>query len=545
METLAPLTADDGLLGELVLPAGAYPAYAPPPGYPGYPGYGGVYPGYGGGLGPPGPTAPYPFPYYGLPSRRTVRHTLERRTWMWVVGITALVAALVGGVVGAVVGSRSQQTEVEQFFPNRSVLAKPQDIQEVLAKVEPAVVSIDSQSGSDGGSAGGDFVQAAGSGMILTPTGEILTNNHVVAGATSVTVTLFGQTQALAAHVVGTDPSEDLALVQIDRASGLPTVTFGNSGQSQVGDTVLAIGNALALAGGPSVTEGIISAENRSLTAENDSGQTENLTGLIQTDAAINPGNSGGPLVNAQAQVVGMNTAVASSSTGNAPTQNIGFAITVDSVKPRLAGLRSGGSGGAGPAAPGDGAAANSAYIGVTVGMVTPQVKQQEHLPSSSGALITSVESGSPAQTAALQVNDVIVELDQTAVQSPDGLTSAIHPLKPGDRVTLGPVPRGIPDAGRGDARGPTDRGVGCPLARSLGRTHYDLGQRRTESSRRGGGAASPRRSRPGGVPGPGRTALGGEVGLRRPCTDRGVPAPDDGQAGAPAPPRSAVSAQS
>ena len=155
--------------------------------------------------------------------------------------------------------------------------------------------------------------------MILTADGEILTNNHVVAGATSVTVTLFGQTNALAAHVVGTDPSEDVALVQIDHASGLPTVTFGNSGQTQVGDSVLAIGNALALAGGPTVTEGIISAENRSLTAENDSGQTENLTGLIQTDAAINPGNSGGPLVNAQAQVVGMNTAVASSTTGNAP----------------------------------------------------------------------------------------------------------------------------------------------------------------------------------------------------------------------------------
>jgi S1-C subfamily serine protease len=259
----------------------------------------------------------------------------------------------------------------------------------------------------------------------------------VVSGATTVTVTLFGQTNALPAHVVGTDPSEDLALVQIDHASRLPTVTFGNSDQAQVGDTVLAIGNALALAGGPTVTEGIISAENRSLTAENDSGQTENLTGLIQTDAAINPGNSGGPLVNSQAQVVGMNTAVASSSSGNAPTQNIGFAITVNSVKPRLAGLRTGGTGGPGPTSPQANPAANSAYIGVTVGSVTPALKQQDHLTPSSGALITSVEPGSPAQSAGLRVDDVIVGFNQTTIESPDDLTTAIHPLTPGTHVVL------------------------------------------------------------------------------------------------------------
>ena len=424
-----------GSPGPVVYSGGSYPAY-PGPGYPsptppGYPSY----PGYGGGFGPPGNTPGYAFPYYGLPAPRVVRHTLQRRTWLWVVGITAVLAALVGALVGAVVGTSSQQTEVEQFFPNRSVLAKPQDVQEVLAKVEPAVVSIDSESGA--GAVGGDFVQAAGSGMILTPDGEVLTNNHVIAGATSVTVTLFGQTNALPAHVVGTDPGEDLALVQINHASGLPTVTFGDSGQSQVGDSVLAIGNALALAGGPTVTEGIISAENRTLTAQNDSGQTENLTGLIQTDAAINPGNSGGPLVNAQAQVVGMNTAVASSTTGNAPTQNIGFAITVNSVKPRLAELRMGGTGGAGSAS-GSGAAANSAYIGVTVGAVTPTLKQQDNLTPSSGALITSVEAGSPAQQAGLQVGDVIVEFDQNPIESPDDLTTAIHPLAPGVHVTLG-----------------------------------------------------------------------------------------------------------
>jgi len=438
---VAPLPGDPYAAAPAPYPAATYPSYPTMPAYAGYPAYGGAYQGYGGGFGPPGATPGYAFPYYGLPAPRLVRHTLERRTWVWVVGVTALVAAVLGGLVGAFVGSNSQQTYVQQFFPNRSVLAKPQDVQEVLAKVEPAVVSIDSDSNSGGGSLGGDFVAAAGSGMILTPDGEVLTNNHVVAGATSLTVTLFGQTEALAAHVVGTDPGEDVALVQIDHVSGLPTVTFGDSGQTQVGDSVLAIGNALALAGGPTVTEGIVSAEGRSLTAENDSGQTENLTGLIQTDAAINPGNSGGPLVNAQAQVVGMNTAVASSTTGNAPTQNIGFAITVNSVKPLLAGLRTGGTGGAkgsGGSSSAASPAQNTAYIGVTVGQVTPQLRQADHLATSSGALITSVEPGSPAQQAGLHVDDVIVEFDQNPITSPDALTSAIHPLKPGQHVTLG-----------------------------------------------------------------------------------------------------------
>ncbi|MGH9079912.1 MAG: S1C family serine protease [Acidimicrobiales bacterium] len=407
------------------------PAPPPPAGQPpGYP----VYPG---GYGPPGYPPAYHYSFQMAAPPRAVRHTLGRRTWVWLVLLTALVAALVGGLVGAVVGAGNQQTIVATFAPNRSVLIHPQDVQEVLAKVEPAVVSIDSESGDGGSSAGGDFVQAAGSGMILTPEGEVLTNNHVIAGAASVTVTLFGQTKALSAHVLGTDPTDDLALVQIDHASSLPTVTFGNSSQTRVGDSVLAIGNALALAGGPTVTEGIVSAENRSLSAESDTGQTENLNGLLQTDAAINPGNSGGPLVNSDAQVVGMNTAVASSSTGNAPTENIGFAITVDSVKPRLAQLRQGGSGGTGntvPAVP----SSNAAYIGVTVGTVTPALQQQDDLTPSSGALVLSVQPGSPADNAALQVNDVVISLNSTAIQSPDDLTAAIHPLKPGDRVSLG-----------------------------------------------------------------------------------------------------------
>jgi S1-C subfamily serine protease len=423
----APPGAGTGVAPAVTPYPSAYPPHWPPSSYPGY----------AGGYGPPGSAPAYPYGYQPMPSPRVVRQTLRRRTWIGVVVITAVVAALVGGLVGAVVGSGNQQTIVKTFSPNRSVLAQPGDIQAVLARVEPAVVSIDSQSGSGSSSGGGDFVQAAGSGMILTPDGQVLTNNHVVSGAASVTVTLFGQTKALPAHVVGADPSNELALVQIEQASNLPTVTLGDSGQTRVGDSVLAIGNALALAGGPTVTEGIVSAENRALSALSDSGQTENLTGLLQTDAAINPGNSGGPLVNSEAQVVGMNTAVASSSTGNAPTQNIGFAIAVDSVKPQLAGLRQGG-GATGGTLPQLTPTANTAYIGVTVGPVTPALQRQDQLTPSSGALILSVQSGSPAQAAALQANDVIVALNGATIRGPDNLTAAIHPLKAGDRVSLG-----------------------------------------------------------------------------------------------------------
>ena len=169
---------------------------APP--YPPYPvagGYGGYAP-YGGMVGMPGSPSAYGYPYgFGAPVP-VVRHTLQRRTWVWVVVLTAAVAALIGSLVGAEVGSNTQQTIVKQFFPNSSALTKPQDVQEILAKVEPAVVSINADA-TDSGSASGDIAESAGSGMILTPTGEVLTNNHVVAGATTVTVTLFGQTNAL------------------------------------------------------------------------------------------------------------------------------------------------------------------------------------------------------------------------------------------------------------------------------------------------------------------------------------------------------------
>jgi putative serine protease PepD len=206
-----------------------------------------------------------------------------------------------------------------------SAYVTPGDTASILAAVEPAVVLIRTELARFG--SGG--VSGAGTGMILTSDGEVLTNAHVVNGASRITVTLNGETKTRSAHLLAADTANDVALIQIDGVSGLPTVTLGDSSTSEVGDDVIAIGDALDLENGFTVTEGIVSALNRSIDAEG-----ESLSGLLQTDAAINSGNSGGPLVNAGGQVIGMNTAVA----GDA--QNIGFAIPVDRLKTEIAQLR-------------------------------------------------------------------------------------------------------------------------------------------------------------------------------------------------------------
>jgi S1-C subfamily serine protease len=265
--------------------------------------------------------------------------------------LAALAALAGGGIGGAVVTSlnRSAAPTSQVVRVAGSVnLASDQSnsVAAIAASVDPAVVSITSQivvTESPFGSGFGGYSEteeAEGSGMIITSSGEVVTNNHVIAGATSITVTIGGGSKTYRATVIGTDATTDIALLQIAGVSGLPTVTFGNSAQVQVGDSVVAIGNALALGSTPTVTTGIVSAENRTITAENDSGGTETLTGLLQTDAAINPGNSGGPLVDSAGQVIGMDTAAASSEETGTSAQNIGFAIPSSQIVAEIAVLQ-------------------------------------------------------------------------------------------------------------------------------------------------------------------------------------------------------------
>jgi serine protease Do len=343
------------------------------------------------------------------------------RVWIVAGLVAVLIAGLVGGVIGALVekpSSSSSTVITPKFSSNTSALPKPGDIQSILARVEPAVVNVNTQGG--GGRLSGS---GAGTGMVISSNGQVLTNAHVVSGATSVNVTFAGQSQTHPATVTSADPSADVALVQIQGVNGLPTVTLGDSGGVQVGDSVLAVGNALDLGNQPTVTEGIISALNRTL---NSGG--ESLSGLLQTDAAISPGNSGGPLVNSAGQVIGMNTAVLTGSSQE-PAQNIGFAIPINQAKTKISQLKPGqGVTNGGATAP------NGAFLGVGV---TNGSGSTPGTPGGPGALVQQVVPGSPASQIGLQAGDVIVTLDNKPVANASDLASAIGSHHPGDHVQL------------------------------------------------------------------------------------------------------------
>jgi len=246
----------------------------------------------------------------------------------------ALVCGALGGVVGrlgaATSGASSAAASApvgpSQVFADSGKL----NVGDVVANLGSSVVAVDVNFRPTAAGA----ARGAGTGVIVTADGQVLTNAHVVTGATSVRVTLNGEPKARAASVIGTDTATDLALLQIDGATGLKAAQLGRSSTVRVGDEVVAIGNALALEGGPTVTKGIISALGRSVQEE-----AGTLSGLLQTDASISSGNSGGPLISASGAVIGINTAVAASSRSTS-AENIGFAIAIDRAKPVIDRLR-------------------------------------------------------------------------------------------------------------------------------------------------------------------------------------------------------------
>ncbi len=255
----------------------------------------------------------------------------------------AVAAVLVGGVAGAgiveVTGHGAAASPVVGAGPVKVAgSAATESVAQIVKSVDPAIVSITATDG--------DSSEDEGTGMIISSSGEVVTNNHVIDGATTITVALDGSSTQLPATLVGTDPDQDVALLQIAGQTGLPTVTFGGSGQLQVGDPVVAIGNALALGDSESVTTGIVSALDRQVTAGDSSGGgSETLNGMIQTSAAINPGNSGGALLDSSGHVIGMNTAAAGTTPDGTSAEDIGFAIPSNTIESLLAGLRSGGDG--------------------------------------------------------------------------------------------------------------------------------------------------------------------------------------------------------
>ncbi len=246
----------------------------------------------------------------------------------------------------------------------------------------------------------------------------MLTNAHVIGSIGDITVVLADGSEH-GATLVGSSPGDDLAVIQVEGVDGLVPAQLGSSDDLQVGDEVIAIGNALNLGGEPTVTRGIVSAKDRDLAAE---GVT--LEGLIQTDAAINPGNSGGPLVNAAGQVVGVNTAIV------ADAQNLGFSIAIDRARPIIEDLEAGG----GDVTP------DQAFLGVSsteIADLTDEVRERFDLEVDEGAFVTEVVPGSAADDAGLEAGDVIVEIDGEEVTEAAAVREAILDKEPGDQVRI------------------------------------------------------------------------------------------------------------
>jgi S1-C subfamily serine protease len=326
------------------------------------------------------------------------------------------------------------QTPIETAPPASSSTSQNLSLQAIEARVDPAIVDIvsifdpaDLGTGSSSGSARRS--QGAGTGMIVTSSGQVLTNNHVIEGSTSLKVSIEGRSGTYNAEVIGADPTHDVALIQIEGVSGLPTVTLADASNLTVGQRVVAIGNALGRGGKPTATEGSITSLDQSITAGGGNSTPEHLRGLIQMDAAISPGDSGGAVVNSAGQVVGMITA--SARVGRfRQTSNIGYAITVTSALDVINEIRAGR--GSSTVILGE-----AGFIGVEVQDLDAAAAAQLGLNVTSGVLVTGVISGTPAAHAGLSRNVVITAVNGQRIDSVDALGPAIHAHKPGERIQV------------------------------------------------------------------------------------------------------------
>jgi S1-C subfamily serine protease len=307
---------------------------------------------------------------------------------------------------------------------------------EIARRVSPGLVDVTSTLGYAGAT-------AKGTGIVLTSNGEILTNNHVINGATSVTVTDIGNGKTYKATIVGYDESHDIAVLQASGASGLTTATTGDSSTVKVGDKVVALGNAGGLGGAPSVAAGSVTALNQSITASDEgSGTSEQLTGLIQTNANIQAGDSGGSLVNGYGQVIGVDTAASSSfqfgnpfgfggngfgngdgssNSGQSTTQ--GFAIPINSALSLARQIEAGHG-------------SSTVHIGTTgfLGLSIAGTNQQ----GGGGVALAGTVSGTPAASAGLTQGDVVTSLDGQSVNSGTDIQRILVGHHPGDKIAIG-----------------------------------------------------------------------------------------------------------
>ncbi|HEY2288460.1 MAG TPA: S1C family serine protease [Streptosporangiaceae bacterium] len=370
--------------------------------------------GAGGSSYPPRP--PYPgqyaqYPYPGYPQPQPPRPPRPRRRLLAgaaaaviAFGAGAGITAWAGGVPGTSLAGALGSTQLSTAA--------------IVQKIDPAVVDIVSTL-SNG--------QAAGTGIVLTSSGEILTNNHVIDGATSISVTDVGNGQTYRASVTGYDATHDIAVLKLQGASGLTTASIGDSGKVSVGSKVVAVGNAGGRGGTPSVAEGQVTGLNKQITAvDQGSGTSETLTGVIRTNADIQPGDSGGPLLNTSGQVIGMDTAASSASTDSATGQTAAvqaFAIPINQAIATARQIEAG-------------TASGTVHIGATA-FLGVEVSGQQGAAAVSGAPIVGAVPGGAAASAGIAGGDVITSVGGKAVTSANGLRDALTGHHPGDTVKV------------------------------------------------------------------------------------------------------------
>jgi S1-C subfamily serine protease len=380
------------------------------------------------------PFAQYPYGSYPVPEpphRHRARHAL---------GLTATaVLALAAGAGAGVALSHGSSPSGNATATSTTELTTAQ----IASRVDPGLVDVTSTLGYQDAT-------AKGTGIVLTSNGEVLTNNHVINGATSVSVTDIGNGKTYKATVVGYDESHDVAVLQLSGASGLTTATTGDSSSVQAGNSVVALGNAGGVGGTPSVAPGSVTALNQSITASDESsGSSEQLSGLIETNANIQAGDSGGPLVNGHGQVIGMDTAASSSyqfsnpfgggngngngngdgngfggdgssSSGQGSTTQ-GFAIPINTALSIARQIEAG-------------QASSTVHIGATAFLGIEIAPQQG---ASSGVSIDGAASGTPAAAAGLTSGDTITSVGGQQVSSGTGIQHVLISHHPGDKVSI------------------------------------------------------------------------------------------------------------
>ena len=359
----------------------------------------------------PGSFAPGTAP--GAPAAHRGPDPSAGRPRLWVV---ALVAAVAGALVAAAVSAVVLSGDDDDPIASRPPVMTPDgamDVRAILEQVEESVVTIETSVTSQGG-----VFEGAGTGVVLSADGLIMTNAHVIAQSETITVRAFDGAE-YQATLVGSEPANDLAVISVDGADDLVPAEMGSSESLLVGESVIAIGNALNLGGQPSVTTGIVSATGRNI-----EGPDGRLSDLIQTDAAINPGNSGGPLVDSTGAVVGINTAIIQDM------QNIGFAISIDSARPIIEDLQEG-NGEITPDTP---------RLGVTtvpLAAVDEAMLEQLDIQTDEGAFVRDVVPDSGADEAGLEPGDVIMEVDGEEITSNEQLGEIVRDHEPGDTIEI------------------------------------------------------------------------------------------------------------